>query len=180
MSHHPVFWLLVAAVAAPLLAQIPLGFKVPVVVLEVLLGMVIGPHGLGIVQFEGFVATMFKFAMAVTLFMAGMELDFSEIKGRPVTLALGGWVLSLLLGVLIVGVLHVVPAVHAPLMVTIALCTTGLGVLVPVFRDSGQLGSTFGRLFLAAGTLATTGIAMRSLPDHRQASLLGSPFCAIR
>jgi hypothetical protein len=36
---HPVFWLLVAAVAAPLLAEIPLGFKVPVVVLEVLLGI---------------------------------------------------------------------------------------------------------------------------------------------
>ncbi|MGA8053157.1 MAG: hypothetical protein WCA12_04745 [Burkholderiales bacterium] len=31
---HPVFWLMVAAVAAPLLARIPLGFKVPVVVLE--------------------------------------------------------------------------------------------------------------------------------------------------
>ena len=29
---HPVFWMLVAAVAAPLLGQIRLGFKVPVVV----------------------------------------------------------------------------------------------------------------------------------------------------
>ncbi len=51
---HPVFWLMVAAVAAPLLARIPLGFKVPVVVLEVLLGIVIGPHVLGLAQFEGF------------------------------------------------------------------------------------------------------------------------------
>ena len=31
---HPVFWLLLAAVLAPLLAQIPIGLKVPVVVLE--------------------------------------------------------------------------------------------------------------------------------------------------
>jgi hypothetical protein len=29
---HPVFWLLLAAVAAPLLAEIPVGFRVPVVV----------------------------------------------------------------------------------------------------------------------------------------------------
>src|SRR5580704_10033751 len=44
---HPIFWILVAAVAAPLLSEIPLGFKVPVVVIEVVLGIVIGPHILG-------------------------------------------------------------------------------------------------------------------------------------
>ena len=96
---HPVFWLFVAAVAAPLLAQIPLGFKVPVVVLEVVLGIVIGPHVLGLVQFDGFVVTMFAFGMAATLFMAGMELDFGEIKGRPLSLAVRGWGVSLLLGI---------------------------------------------------------------------------------
>jgi Kef-type K+ transport system membrane component KefB len=150
---HPVFWLFVAAVAAPLLAQIPLGFKVPVVVLEVVLGIVIGPHVLGLVQFEGFVVTMFTFGMAATLFMAGIELDFSAIKGRPLSLALRGWAVSLLLGIIVVGMLHVVPTVHAPLMVTLALCTTGVGVLIPVFRDSGQLETPFGRLLVAAGTL---------------------------
>jgi Kef-type K+ transport system membrane component KefB len=41
---HPVFWILVAAVVAPLLAEIPTGFKVPMVVLEVMLGVVLGPH----------------------------------------------------------------------------------------------------------------------------------------
>ncbi len=31
---HPILWILVASVVAPLLAEIPFGFKVPVVVLE--------------------------------------------------------------------------------------------------------------------------------------------------
>ena len=106
---HPVFWLMVAAVAAPLLAQIPLGFRVPVVVLEVLLGIVIGPHVLGLIQFDGFVMTMHTFGMAVTLFMGGMELDFGAIKGRPLSLAFRGWGVSLLLGILVVGLLHVIP-----------------------------------------------------------------------
>src|SRR5277367_4936419 len=154
---HPIFWILVAAVAAPLLSELPLGFKVPVVVIEVVLGIVIGPHILGLVQFEGFVATMFTLGMATTLFMAGMELDFNAIKGRPLALAAGGWGLSVLVGITIVGVLHVIPRVDAPLMVALALCTTGLGVLVPVFRDSGQLESAFGRLFVAAGTLGEVG-----------------------
>src|SRR3990172_6480336 len=154
---HPIFWILVVAVLAPLLAEIPLGFRVPVVVLEVVLGIVIGPHVLGLVQFEGFVAVMFLIGMAATLFMAGMELDFSEIRGRPLSLAAGGWTVSVLLGVAIVGLLHVIPQVDAPLMVTLALCTTGLGVMVPVFRDGGQLETAFGRLFMAAGTLGEIG-----------------------
>jgi Kef-type K+ transport system membrane component KefB len=169
LTGHPIFWILVVAVLAPLLAEIPLGFKVPVVVLEVVLGIVIGPHVLGLVQIQGFVVTMFYIGMAMTLFMAGMELDFSEIKGRPLSLAAGGWIVSVLLGITIVGLLHVIPQVHAPLMVTLALCTTGLGVLVPVFRDGGQLGTTFGRLFMAAGTLGEVGpiVAMALLLSER-------------
>ncbi len=154
---HPVFWLMLAAVAAPLLAAIPLGFRVPVVVLEIVLGVVIGPHVMGLVQFDGFVATMFTFAMAATLFMAGMELDFGEIKGRPLALAAQGWGLSLVVGIAVVGLLHVIPRVDAPLMVTLALCTTGLGILIPVFRDGGQLETPFGRHFMAAGTFGEVG-----------------------
>jgi Kef-type K+ transport system membrane component KefB len=157
LSAHPVFWLLVAAVAAPLLGEIPLGFKVPVVVLEVILGIVIGPHVLELVRFDGFVAEMFTFGMATTLFMAGVELDFGQIKGRPLSLAALGWITSLLLGFAAVGMLHVIPQVRAPQMVTLALCTTGLGTLVPVFRDGGQLDTPFGRFFLAAGTLGEVG-----------------------
>lgn len=154
---HPVFWILAAAVLAPLLAEIPIGFKVPVVVLEVVLGIVIGPQILNLVQFDGFVVTMFMIGMAATLLIAGMELDFAEIKGRPLFLAVGGWTVSVLLGVTVVGLLHAIPQVHAPLMVTLALCTTGLGVLIPIFRDSGQLRTAFGRFVLAAGTLGEVG-----------------------
>ena len=154
---HPVFWLMLAAVAAPLLAEIPLRVKVPVVVLEVVLGILIGPHLLGLVQFEGFVKWMFGLAMAMTLFMAGMELDFDQIRGRPLVLAGAGWFGSMLLGLGAVGLLHVVPGVNAPLMVTLALCTTGLGVLIPVFRDGGQLTTTFGRMVVAAGVLGEVG-----------------------
>jgi len=144
-------------VLAPLLAEIPLSFKVPVVVLEVLLGIVIGPHVLNLVQFDGFVVTMFGIGMATTLLMAGMDLDFSEIKGRPLILAVGGWIVSVLLGVTVVGLLHAIPRVHAPLMVTLAMCTTGLGVLIPIFRDSDQLRTAFGRFVLASGTVGEVG-----------------------
>ena len=169
LTGHPVFWLFVAAVAAPLLGQIPAGFRVPVVVLEVVLGILLGPHVLGLVHFEPFVAQMFTFAMAATLFMAGMELDFGEIKGRPLNLALSGWVISLLLAIAVVAVLHSVPQVHAPWVVALTLCTTSVGVLVPIFKDGGQLATPFGRLFIAAGTVGEVApvIAMSLVLSQR-------------
>jgi len=154
---HPIFWILVAAVLAPLLAAIPRRFKVPVVVLEVLLGILIGPQVLGLVQFEGSVTFIYVIGRAMTLFMAGMELDLSGMKGRPISLAVGGWGFSALLGICVIGLLHVIPQVHAPMMVTLALCTTGLGTLLPIFRDSGQLSTPFGRMLMAAGTLGEVG-----------------------
>jgi Kef-type K+ transport system membrane component KefB len=94
VTHHPVFWVLIAAVAGPLLGRIPIGLRVPVVVIEVLLGILIGPHVLDVVRYDGFLSVMHTFAMAATLFMAGMELDFGEINGRPLRLAIAGWVMS--------------------------------------------------------------------------------------
>ena len=150
---HPVFWLMLAAVAAPLLSRVPLGFKVPVVVLEVLLGIVIGPHVLGLVELHGILEAMFTLGMAATLFMAGIELDFSAMKGRSLSLALSGWVVSLLVGLVVIGLLHIIPGVQAPMMVTLAVCTTALGMLIPILGDIGQRDTPFGRLLLPVGTV---------------------------
>jgi len=109
-----VFCVIAAAVAAPMLAEIRIGLRVPVVVLEVLLGIVIGPYVLDLVRHAGFVENMFGIAMAATLFMAGMELEFEQIRGRPLNLALGGWIVSVLLGLCVVGLLHVVPTSMRP------------------------------------------------------------------
>lgn len=157
MSDFPVAWIFIAAVIAPLLTRIPLGVKIPVVVLEVLLGIVIGPHVLGLVSFDGYIPDLFRAGMGATLFMAGMELDFGKIKGRPLTLATRGWLLSVALGLLAALILRAIPAINAPLMIMLALCTTGLGILMPIIHDSGRSDSKFGRLLIAAGTLGEVG-----------------------
>ena len=157
LSHHPIFVIFVVAVAAPLLAQTRLGSRVPVVVIEVLLGVIIGPHVLQLIENDTFLATMRSVGMVAVMFMAGMEIDFNRIKGNPLSLAVRGWFSSVVLAGLVVAVLHVIPDVQAPMMVVIALTTTGLGTLLPILRDSGQLEAPFGRMLLAAGTLGEVG-----------------------
>lgn len=172
LSDHPVFVVMAVAVVAPLLAEIPIGLRVPVVVLEVLLGILIGPHVLGLIEPDVFLIKMQVVGTAAVLFMAGMEIDFAGIRGRPVTLALGGWLASLALAFGAVGVLHVVPGVHAPLVVAIALTTTMLGALIPILRDGGRLETAFGRMLLAAGTVGEIGpiVAVSLLLSHRYAT----------
>src|SRR5271157_3115501 len=47
MNSHPVLIVLAIAVAAPLLTEIPVGVRLPVAVLEMVLGIIIGPQVLG-------------------------------------------------------------------------------------------------------------------------------------
>ena len=88
-THFSVLLVLLVAVVGPLLAEVPVGFRIPAVVLEVVLGIIIGPQVLGLVHFDGIVASMFAFGMAATLFMAGMELEFERFP-RPALMAGGG------------------------------------------------------------------------------------------
>lgn len=157
LSQHPIFVIFVAAVVAPLLAQTRAGSRVPVVVIEVLLGVLIGPHLLRLIENDAFLSTMRPVGMTAVLFMAGMEIDFKRIRGRPLSLAARGWSASVVLAAVAVAALHVIPGVQAPMMVVIALTTTGLGTLLPILRDGGQLEAPFGRMLLAAGTLGEVG-----------------------
>jgi Kef-type K+ transport system membrane component KefB len=157
LRQHPIFVVFVVAVAAPLLAQTRAISRVPTVVIEVLLGMAIGPHFLHLVDYDSFLSRMQSVGMVAVLFMAGMEIDFERIRGRSLSLAVRGWILSVALAAAVVAVLHAIPHVDAPMMVVIALTTTGLGTLLPILRDGGQLEAPLGRALLAAGTLGEVG-----------------------
>ena len=157
LAEHPIFVVFLVAVAAPLLAQTNLGSRLPVVVFEVVLGIVIGPQLLGLVADHGFVAFMREVGMVAVMFMAGMEIDFARIRGRPLTLAAAGWLASLAIGAAALVLLHALLGLSLPAMLVVALATTGLGTLLPILRDGGLLATPLGALLLAAGTLGEVG-----------------------
>jgi Kef-type K+ transport system membrane component KefB len=158
MNNHPVLIVLLVAVVAPLLAEIPIGVRVPAVVLEVVLGIVIGPQVLGLATAEGFLGLLGgKLGLAALFFMAGMELDLDRVKGRALTMAARGWGVSLALGLAAAAMLYVLSIVDSPMMVGLALSTTALGTLLPILRDAAVLDSAFGRLLLAAGAVGEFG-----------------------
>ena len=160
LNAHPFLMIIAVAVIAALLAEVPIGIRLPVGVLQLALGIAIGPHVLGLAEVDAILTIMAHYGTCALFFMAGMELDLDRVRGRPLSLALQGWIVSLGLGIAAAGLLHVFPLVHAPVFIAIALTTTALGLLVPVLRDSADLDTSFGRHVLAAAAAGELGPVM--------------------
>jgi Kef-type K+ transport system membrane component KefB len=157
----PSFGGLLIIVAAGFAAPFVLGVfprvKLPSVVLEIVAGIVIGPSVLGIVHVDAAIEVISVVGLAFLLFLAGLEIDFSKLRGQVLRLTLFGFVVSFGIAVIVALGLKATGLIETPLLVAIILCATSLGVLVPVLKDSGQISSTFGQLIIAAGTIADFG-----------------------
>jgi Kef-type K+ transport system membrane component KefB len=169
--HSELLVIAFAAALAPVLAQLPTGFRLPVVVLEILLGIAIGPQVFHWATPDGMIGTLGELGLTFLLFLVGLEIDIGEMAGRPLSLAVGGWFLSLLVAMLCAFFFSEAGLVYAPpLLVAVALSTTALGVLAPILRDTGDLGSEFGKYLLAAGAMGEFGpliaIALLLFPTH--------------
>lgn len=146
-----------AAALAPVLAELLRRFRIPAVLFEIFLGVLIGPAVLDWVEVDKFVGGLAEFGLAMLFFMAGYELNFSELKGRPMNRALGGWGVSLALGLGVGIVLMLEGFVVSSLLVGLALTTTAIGTLLPMLRDRQVLGTPFGNLLSAAGAVGEFG-----------------------
>ena len=91
-------WIIVSAAAAAVAAT-ALGPRamVPVVVFELVLGIIIGPQVLGLAEPDRFIEFFAKVGLGMLFFFAGYEIDFRRIRGSPLRLATWGWLLSLIL-----------------------------------------------------------------------------------
>ena len=144
-----------AAVVSPFVVdRIQPWFKVPAVVVEILLGVLIGPVLLGLVHETEVVATLSDLGLAFLMFLAGYEIEFSRIRGGPLRTASWSWVVSLVLG-LTVGIS--LAGLQTGLVIGLALTTTALGIILPIVRDSGAIGTPFGDRVLAVGTVGEFG-----------------------
>jgi Kef-type K+ transport system membrane component KefB len=142
------------AVAVPLFLGLVPAVKVPAVVLEILGGILVGPTVLGWVHLDVAVRVIADLGLGFLLFMAGFEIDLRRFDRRVLILVSRAFLLSLLLALLVAYGLELGGQVRDGLLVGITLVATSLGVLVPILHDAGQTETIFGRLIMAAGSLA--------------------------
>src|SRR3954451_8733 len=128
----------VAAIAATIaVLLVGRGVLVPTVVIELLLGVIIGPEVLGL-ETSPFLDFFSNLGLGLLFFFAGYEIDVRRIAGVPLRLGVLGWAMSLALAYSIGGVLAATGVVISLLYTGSALATTAIGTLIPVLSDRRQ------------------------------------------
>ena len=147
-----------AAVLAPLLAEwsrriVP----VPEVVIQILLGVLIGPYVLGLAHPNSIVTALSDFGLTYLMFLAGTELDVATMKRGHLGRAAVAWGCSVGIALAVGAVLKATGLVLDTVVVGLCLTTTALGTLLPVLRDSGILSTRFGSVMLSVGAIGEFG-----------------------
>jgi len=175
-----MFIVLVAAVVAPLVGEFTSKFGLSVVVLELLLGVIIGPHALGWATPTHAVPYLAQFGMAFLFFLAGTEIDLLAIR-EQLRSALVGWLLGFGIALLAALGMQALGLIQTWQVVAIAIATTALGVLVPIIRDHGLLDKPLGQHILAAGALGELApiIVMSVLLSRRHTAPVQTAFTAL-
>jgi Kef-type K+ transport system membrane component KefB len=131
--------------------------RLPGVVVEIVLGIIIGPHVLGWATLDEVVAVLAEMGLVFLIFLAGFEIDVARVRGRPVKLAVTGWLISLALGTGLATALWALDVTVGIRFVAIALTTTAIGTLLPILGDARVLPTRFGAYVLAGGAMGEIG-----------------------
>ena len=147
---------IVAAVAfgTPLVLGLFPRLRIPSLVVELLLGIMIGPQVLGWAEVDDAVQVMALIGVAFLLLIAGLEIDFDNLRGRVLRLTTIGWIASFAIAIAIAFLLDGAGLIEAPLLVAIVLSATGLGVIIPVLLDAGVSSTRFGQVVIASASVA--------------------------
>ena len=170
---------MVAAIAAVTVAVVPKRYAPPVVVLELFLGILIGPQVLDFAHSDNFIEFFSNLGLGMLFYFAGYEIDFERIKGKPLKFGAWGWLISVALAYGIGGVLAAAGVVVSFLYTGSAMATTAIGTLIPILRDNGELKTKFGTYLMAAGgagefgpILLVTLVLTTASPLHESVILL--------
>jgi Kef-type K+ transport system membrane component KefB len=154
---HSLLLIFTIAAGAPILCEWVPRIRLPLVVAEIGLGILVGPQALGWAAAGPTIQVLANFGLAFLFFLAGFEIDFPAIRGRPILLAALGWLASLALCLGVGFGLQGCGVVDSGLIVGAALATTALGTLMPILRDAKELPTRFGAYAVASGAMGEFG-----------------------
>lgn len=150
-----------AALIPLLLARVK---RIPVVVGEIIIGIIIGRSGLGLVHGEFTLELLAEIGFAFLMFLSGLEIDFTVLLnspsrrngkgGGPLRIAAFSFVISVALAVLASFFIVDQGMARDPWMMALILSTTSLGIVVPVLKERQMTTSLYGQAILLAALLA--------------------------
>ena len=167
LSFLPLLIVIFLAFLVPITLSRFRKLRLPIVVGEIIAGIIIGRSGFGWVQHHEVVLDLLaELGFVFLMFLSGMEIDFSSLglfgskkktKNQPVSpirLAAISFLLTLGFSTLIGFAFTRAGLASSPWMITLILSTTSLGVVVPVLKEQGLSSGRYGQTLLIAALIA--------------------------
>ncbi|WP_070119724.1 monovalent cation:proton antiporter family protein [Bacillus marinisedimentorum] len=141
---------------------------IPVVVAEIIMGLIIGKSGLDIVQQDVWLETISTFGFIFLMFLSGLEIDFSAFAGTtkkeklpngkdaPNAFLVASVIFIIVFTVSLLMSLGFVWAgfIENAFLMTLIISTISLGIVVPTLKDAGIMKSNLGQTILLVAVIA--------------------------
>jgi Kef-type K+ transport system membrane component KefB len=114
----------VVALLSPLSVR-ALRLPVPAIVLEILLGVIVGPQVLGWVNMDAALQVLSTIGLSFLLLLAGLEIDVHHLRGPLLRRASGAFVVSFALAVAVGVGLGLLGLARSPVLMAVILSATG-------------------------------------------------------
>jgi len=168
LSFTPLLIVAFLAFLVPLVLSRFKRLRVPVVVGEILVGIIIGDSGLQLMGRDPVLEVLALLGFAFLMFLSGLEVDFNAILPKPglwrgsrkerlsnpLTLGVLTFVVTLSLALLAGWGLSSLDAADDPWLAALILSTTSLGLVMPVLKERGLTSRPYGQTLLVAAVIA--------------------------
>ena len=156
---------LLAAIVPVLVGHFGSG-RLPIVVGEILAGIVVGQSGLNLITTNATIDFLAQFGFVFLMFLSGLEVDFRaltrEREGdaqrsrwqRPIPLASLSFGLTVVLAVAIGYGLSTAGLTRSPILMGLILSATSLGVVLPVLKERELVVTIYGQTLLLASVIS--------------------------
>lgn len=169
LNYLPIFIIFVVAWIVPMALSWLEITKVPSVIVEIIMGVVIGPFVLDLVPVDDPTLNFLSYTgFLFLIFLSGLAIDVEKIvnsfprnKLQLIDILSNTFLVAML--IYIGGLILSVPVVYAisaaydldKAFMVILLPSVALSIIVPIIKNDGEIGRKFGQILLLQGAIAT-------------------------
>jgi len=168
LDYFPIFVILVIAYLVPMILAWLEVSRIPSVLVEILMGIIIGPHILDLVGETSYMEFLAYTGFLFLIFLSGLEIDIGKIKAsfprgkisvsslvsNPFLLAVFIYTGSLVISLPVAFLVNLLYGIDI-VFFTLLFPTVAISIIVPILKSDGEITRRFGQVILLEGAIAT-------------------------
>ncbi len=169
INYLPIFLVMLIAWVVPVLMANIRFIKIPPVIVEIMLGFVVGKNMLNLLPETSYMDFLALTGFLFLLFMSGLGIDvnqimssmprgrlkFSQVIQNPLLIAILIYIGNLILSVLAALILRNFVAIDDIIFLSLVIPTVALSIVAPVLKEQGDIGKKHGQVIMLVGAIST-------------------------